>query len=113
MKTLRHCAVLAFLVALCATMTFADEPGRHPAYLHALADLRHRLRTPLNHIVGYSELLLETTPPDNSVHVAVLSIKEAADRAASLTRQLLVFTRQHVHAAPPGSGPGIEEGGRR
>ncbi len=30
-----------FLVALCAAFTFADEPGRHPAYLHALTDLRH------------------------------------------------------------------------
>ena len=25
----------------------------------ALADMRHRLRTPLNHIIGYSEMLLE------------------------------------------------------
>src|ERR1700685_1731277 len=41
MKTVRHCALIAFLVALCAASTFADEPGRHPAYLHALTDLRH------------------------------------------------------------------------
>jgi hypothetical protein len=41
MKTVRHCTVLAFIVALCAAFTFADEPGRHPAYLHALTDLRH------------------------------------------------------------------------
>jgi hypothetical protein len=41
MKTSRNCAVLMFLVALCAAFTFADEPGRHPAYLHALTDLRH------------------------------------------------------------------------
>ncbi len=41
MKTLRHCAVIVFLVALCSAVTFADEPGRHPAYLHALTDLRH------------------------------------------------------------------------
>jgi hypothetical protein len=30
-----------FFVAICAALTFADEPGRHPAYLHALTDLRH------------------------------------------------------------------------
>jgi hypothetical protein len=40
MKTIRYSAILAFLVAVCATVTFADEPGRHPAYLHALSDLR-------------------------------------------------------------------------
>ena len=41
MKIARHCALLAFLIALCAAVSFADEPGRHPAYLHALTDLRH------------------------------------------------------------------------
>jgi tetratricopeptide (TPR) repeat protein len=41
MKIVRRCAVIAFLVALCATLTFADDPGKHPAYLHALTDLRH------------------------------------------------------------------------
>jgi len=30
-----------FFLAVCAAFTFADEPGRHPAYLHALTDLRH------------------------------------------------------------------------
>ena len=41
MKTLKYCALLALFVSVCAAMTFADEPGRHPAYLHALTDLRH------------------------------------------------------------------------
>lgn len=41
MKTVRYFAVIAFLLAVCATLTFANEPGRHPAYLHALTDLRH------------------------------------------------------------------------
>jgi tetratricopeptide (TPR) repeat protein len=41
MKTVRHCAVIVFLAAVCATLTFADDPGSHPAYLHALTDLRH------------------------------------------------------------------------
>ena len=30
------------------------------------ADLRHRLRTPLNHIIGYSEMLLEDSPPETA-----------------------------------------------
>lgn len=55
MKTVRHCAVIAFLFALCATLSFADEPGRHPAYLHALTDLRHarahlERETPSGHV---------------------------------------------------------------
>lgn len=41
MKTVRHCAVVVFLLAICAALTWADEPGKHPAYLHALTDLRH------------------------------------------------------------------------
>lgn len=41
MKTFRHCSLALFLIALCSVVTFADEPGRHPAYLHALTDLRH------------------------------------------------------------------------
>jgi hypothetical protein len=41
MKTLRHCSIIAFVIALCSALSFADEPGRHPAYLHALTDLRH------------------------------------------------------------------------
>jgi hypothetical protein len=41
MKTVRHFAVLVFFLAVCTGLTFADEPGKHPAYLHALTDLRH------------------------------------------------------------------------
>jgi tetratricopeptide (TPR) repeat protein len=40
MKTVRHCAVVVFVVALCSAFSLADDPGRHPAYLHALSDLR-------------------------------------------------------------------------
>ena len=41
MKIARHCAVIVLFLAVCAALSFADEPGRHPAYLHALTDLRH------------------------------------------------------------------------
>jgi hypothetical protein len=41
MKTVRHYAALVFFVAVCAALTFADQPGKHPAYLHALTDLRN------------------------------------------------------------------------
>src|ERR1700685_3708420 len=41
MKAAHRFCVLMFLLALCTALSFADEPGRHPAYLHALTDLRH------------------------------------------------------------------------
>lgn len=41
MKIVRHCTVLLFLLACCSALTLADDPGAHPAYLHALSDLRH------------------------------------------------------------------------
>jgi hypothetical protein len=41
MKTLRLCAVIVFFLAVCSALTLADDPGAHPAYLHALTDLRH------------------------------------------------------------------------
>src|SRR5271167_2443463 len=40
MKTLRHLAAAVFLIAVCASFSLADEPGKHPHYLHALSDLR-------------------------------------------------------------------------
>jgi PAS domain S-box-containing protein len=46
-------------------------------------------------ISGYSELLLETTSDDQLRHAAS-QIGQAADRAASLTRQLLAFGRKQT-----------------
>jgi signal transduction histidine kinase len=43
----------------------------------SLADLRHRLRTPLNHIIGYSELLLDEADEDAAVQLR--SIKTNAN----------------------------------
>src|SRR5262249_25493813 len=40
MKFSRNCAVIALFIVASALLTMADEPGRHPAYLHALSDLR-------------------------------------------------------------------------
>jgi tetratricopeptide (TPR) repeat protein len=31
---------MLFVVAMFSALTLADEPGKHPAYLHALTDLR-------------------------------------------------------------------------
>jgi signal transduction histidine kinase/CheY-like chemotaxis protein len=47
-------------------------------------------------ITGYSDLLLESLGPSDPNRTKVEQIKQAANSAASLTRQLLMFSRQQV-----------------
>jgi CheY-like chemotaxis protein len=47
-------------------------------------------------INGYTEVLLEDVKPDHPHHQRVQSIQQAADRAATLTRQLLAFSRKQL-----------------
>src|SRR5580700_4385907 len=77
MKTVRHCAVLAFIVALCAAVSFADEPGRHPAYLHALTDLRHA-RAHLENLAPTHHMDKEEEHAINEIDKAIDEIKRAA-----------------------------------
>jgi PAS domain S-box-containing protein len=56
----------------------------------------HDFNNMLGVILGDSELLLSEKGIRAEQRAAVESIREAADRAATLTRQLLVFSRQQV-----------------
>jgi two-component system cell cycle sensor histidine kinase/response regulator CckA len=47
-------------------------------------------------INGYTEVLLEQLEQDSPMHHKVQSIQQAADRAATLTRQLLAFSRKQL-----------------
>src|ERR1700688_2161743 len=47
-------------------------------------------------INGYTEVLLEQLEKDSPMHHKVQSIQQAADRAATLTRQLLAFSRKQL-----------------
>jgi PAS domain S-box-containing protein len=47
-------------------------------------------------INGYTEVLLEQLDKDSEMHHKVESIQQAADRAATLTRQLLAFSRKQL-----------------
>jgi len=58
----------------------------------------HDFNNLLTVIKGYSELMLEKTTPGGPLRAEVEEVKKAADRAASLTRQLLAFSRQQVLA---------------
>jgi len=56
----------------------------------------HDFNNLLTIINGYSAMQLERTAPSDSVHHEAEQIKQAGDRAAALTRQLLAFSRHQV-----------------
>jgi hypothetical protein len=69
--------IAAATVALAASSpTFADTPGRHPAYLHALADLRDA-RAHLQHLASEQVLDQEVRAIDE-IDKAIGEIKHAA-----------------------------------
>jgi tetratricopeptide (TPR) repeat protein len=77
MRTARHCTLLAFVVAVCTVLSFADEPGRHPAYLHALSDLRHA-RAHLENLAATHHMDKEEEHAINEIDKAIDEIKRAA-----------------------------------
>lgn len=56
----------------------------------------HDFNNLLGVIAGYAELASERTDPSSELHNSIAQIRKAAERAASLTRQLLAFSRQQV-----------------
>ncbi|MEO6119772.1 MAG: ATP-binding protein [Terriglobales bacterium] len=58
----------------------------------------HDFNNLLTVIKGYSELMLDELKDADPMRAEVEEIKKAADRAATLTRQLLAFSRQQVLA---------------
>ena len=58
--------------------------------------IAHDFNNVLTVITGYSALLLARTHPSDPVYEDAQEIRSASERAASLTRQLLAFSRQQV-----------------
>jgi PAS domain S-box-containing protein len=56
----------------------------------------HDFNNLLTVIIGYSELLLQEIEKKSQMHGQVEEIKRAGDRAASLTQQLLAFSRKQI-----------------
>jgi signal transduction histidine kinase/ActR/RegA family two-component response regulator len=55
--------------------------------------IAHGFNNLLSVIIGYAELLSDRLPPGEGLHDPVLQIRQAAERAASLTHQLAIFSR--------------------
>jgi two-component system cell cycle sensor histidine kinase/response regulator CckA len=60
--------------------------------------IAHDFNNLLGVIIGYSEILIDRAGDDTKMRSQCEEIKKAGDRAASLTRQLLAFSRQQVLA---------------
>jgi len=58
--------------------------------------IAHDFNNLLGVIIGYSELLLDSAAFNDHSRGQITEIKKAADRAATLTRQLLAFSRKQV-----------------
>ncbi len=56
----------------------------------------HDFNNLLGVISGYAELMSDQIEPGGELHNSIAQIRKAAERAASLTRQLLAFSRQQV-----------------
>jgi len=57
-----------------------------------IAGIAHEINNPLQGVLGYAELMLETIDPDNPHRSDLRRIYLEADRAAEIVRNLLVFT---------------------
>ena len=59
--------------------------------------IAHDFNNLLMVIGGYTEVLLDQLPPADSLHAKAEAIRQASERASTLTRQLLAFSRkQHL-----------------
>ncbi len=84
------------------SLRVADERLRAVQRMEAVgrlaAGIAHDFNNLLTAILGSTDLLLEALPPDHPAREDALESRQAALRAADLTRQLLAFSRQQVLA---------------
>ncbi len=77
-----------------------EEQFRQAQKMEAVGRLAGGVAHDFNNLLmvinGYTEVLLEQLQEDNGMRQKVESIQQAADRAATLTRQLLAFSRKQL-----------------
>jgi PAS domain S-box-containing protein len=56
----------------------------------------HDFNNMLSIILGHAEMALSQLEPDEAIHTSLEEIREAANRSANLTRQLLAFARRQT-----------------
>jgi len=61
--------------------------------------IAHDFNNLITVLLGYSDELIEETPPGSTLHSAAVEVRRAADRASALTQQLLAFSRRQVSVA--------------
>jgi PAS domain S-box-containing protein len=90
---------------LAIVKDFTDQKGlekqlRQSQKMEAIGQLSggiaHDFNNLLSVIIGYSEVIEERLPPNDPLQKKCEQIKKAGQSAASLTRQLLAFSRQQV-----------------
>lgn len=82
-----------------------EEQLRHAQRMQAIGTLAsgiaHDFNNIITAIVGYAHITQMGLPPDNPIFINMRQIMDAADRAAHLTRDLLLFSRkQPVNKRP-------------
>jgi signal transduction histidine kinase/CheY-like chemotaxis protein len=77
-----------------------EEQLRRTQKMEAISSLAggiaHDFNNMLGIILGYADMLLEDMPPRDPNHEVMTEIRQAADRSAILTRQLLTFARKQT-----------------
>ncbi len=77
-----------------------EEQARQSQKLEAVGllagGIAHDFNNLLVPIIGYVDLALMRVPPHDELHQDLIRIKNAAERAANLTRQILAFSRRQV-----------------